>query len=173
MSGEIFSEKLLFLLLFGAVRAVLLQHTVMGEPLASGLALLARWIVFWQFYDDVFEGQKASLRWKCLPALNNPCCFISRQRKAMRPAGVFLHHAHLPKNNSSGRAGECCQMLTSYDSLGPVRGTQILSVRSKGFVSSDHGDTMVAEGLGYVTPWKDEMKVSVSLCLLERCYSLD
>lgn len=60
MSGEIFGEKLLFLLLFWAVRAVLRQRAVMGEPPASALAPLTRWIVFWQFCDDVFEGQKAS-----------------------------------------------------------------------------------------------------------------
>lgn len=60
MSGAIFSEKLLFLLLFRAVRAVLLRRAVMGEPPASALAPLTRRIVSWQFCGDVFEGQKAS-----------------------------------------------------------------------------------------------------------------
>lgn len=61
MSGAIFSEKLLFLLLFRAVRAVLLRRAVMGEPPpAPALAPLTRRIVFWQFCGDVFEGQKAS-----------------------------------------------------------------------------------------------------------------
>lgn len=159
MSGEIFSEKLLFLLLFCAVRAVLLQRAVMGEPPASALALLTQWIVFWQFCLDVFEGQKASLRWKCLPSLNSPCCFILRQEKAMRPPGIFPHHSHLPENNSPGRAGKCCKMLVSYDPLGPARGTQNLLTWSKWFdseFSSDHSDITVAEGLGCVTHWKEK-----------------
>ena len=75
---QIRAEKLLFLLLFCAVRAVLLQRAVMGEPPASASAPLTRWIVFWQFCDDVFEGQEASLCWKCLPSLNRPGCCISR-----------------------------------------------------------------------------------------------
>lgn len=62
MSGAIFSEKLLFLLLFYAVRDVCSQRAVMGEPPGLDLAQLACWIVFWQFCNDVFEGQKASSR---------------------------------------------------------------------------------------------------------------
>lgn len=103
MSGESFAEKLLFLLLPCAVRAVLLRRTVTGEAPAPAWAALARPMVLWQFCHDVFEGQKASLRWRRLPAPTSPRCFVARRGRAMRPPGTFPHPSHLPDDDSGER----------------------------------------------------------------------
>lgn len=91
VSAQLFSEKLLFLLLFRAVRAVLLT----AEPPRP-----APCVVFRRFCDDLFEAEEASLRWRCLPALKSLCCCRAGHGKAMGAASIFLQCSHIPEKKS-------------------------------------------------------------------------